>query len=354
VSQSDNGSPEVLKITLDDLAAVRTTQPEVQRSAAEQTSGPRVYGMVTSSPEAPVLAEQKGSLWLKGWFYLGGAGMLGSVLGWAIAEPAFIDGGLHRWGNTWLVPLVVTLTCVAFALSESAVERSSKKALIRAGIAIPLWVALAFVFYFIANIVYAIAISIAVQMGVTSHHNPAIWVSRGFAWMVFGVAGGIVYGLADRSPKKIGYGGLGGALGAALGGMIFDPISFLTQGGGLSRAVGFGLLGLATGVAMGLVESALKDRWLYVIQGPLAGKQFILYKPLTHLGSDQKSDIYLFKDSQILPLHATLQMQGGRLFLCPQGEVYVSGQPVRKMLALESGSVIQVGRYSFRYQERQR
>jgi ubiquitin-protein ligase len=36
---------------------------------------------------------------------------------------------------------------------------------------------------------------------------------------------------------------------------------------------------------MGLVGSALKDRWLYVTSGPLAGKQFILYKPQTIMGA---------------------------------------------------------------------
>jgi hypothetical protein len=34
-----------------------------------------------------------------------------------------------------------------------------------------------------------------------------------------------------------------------------------------SRAVGFGILGLATGIMMGVVESALKDRWFYVTAG---------------------------------------------------------------------------------------
>ena len=166
--------------------------------------------------------------------------------------------------------------------------------------------------------------------------------------------GGIVYGIVGRSSKKTGYGALGGAIGAAVGGLIFDPISFATHGGAASRAVGFGLLGITTGVAMGLVESALKDRWLYVTAGPLAGKQFILYKPQTTVGSMQTCDIYLFKDPDILPLHATLVQKAGRIHLIAEGTVYVSGQRVHSSRVLESGSVIQLGRYSFRYQERLR
>jgi len=84
------------------------------------------------------------------------------------------------------------------------------------------------------------------------------------------------------SAKKAWYGILGGAIGAGLGGMLFDPIALATKGARSAGALGFGLLGMATGVAMGLVESALKDRWLYVTAGPLAGKQFILYKAAHH------------------------------------------------------------------------
>jgi hypothetical protein len=59
--------------------------------------------------------------------------------------------------------------------------------------------------------------------------------------MVFGLAGGIVYGIAGMSTKKMLYGMLGGAIGAGLGGIVFNPIAILTHGGAASRAVGFGL-----------------------------------------------------------------------------------------------------------------
>jgi hypothetical protein len=136
--------------------------------------------------------------------------------------------------------------------------------------------------------------------------------------------------------------------------MIFDPISFATKTGGVSRAVGFGLLGLATGVAIGVVESALKDRWLYVASGPLAGKQFILYKPITTIGSSQSSDIYLFKDTSILPQHGIIELRGAQTFIRSAGTVFVSGAPVRNQRALQSGDLIQIGRYAFHFRERQR
>ena len=347
-----------LRVTLEDLSGVApadATALAVPAGAGAILPGsPRSYGNIHELPDAPVLAQDKGSVLLQAWFYLGLAGCLGALLGWGVAEPGFVDGPGQRYGNLLMIPLLVTLMCVGFAVAESIVERSAKKALYRGGLALPLGLVLGFLFDGLANIIYSIGLSICAQFGAHSYHNPAVWLTRGVGWMVLGVAGGVVYGILGQSMKKTGYGALGGALGAAIGGVIFDPISFLTHGGATSRAFGFGLLGMATGIAIGLVESALKDRWLYVTAGPLAGKQFILYKPQTAMGSAQTCDIYLFKDPDILPQHAFLQLKGSKVQLVAQGATYIGGQPVRSVRVLESGTVLQMGRYAFRYQERQR
>jgi Inner membrane component of T3SS, cytoplasmic domain len=349
-----------LRVTLEELADASRSESAALASAGVQpplsSPGAKSYGNIYAVPDAPALLHEKGSILLQAWFYLGLAGLLGALAGWGIAEPGFVDGprSAHHWGNVWIIPLLVTLMCVGFAVAESIVERSTKKALIRGVLALPLGIALGFVFSGLANVFFAIGLNICAQAGVQSFHNPAAWIVRGFAWMVLGAAGGVAYGIIGQSMKKTGYGALGGAIGAAVGGIIFDPISFVTHAGATSRAVGFGLLGTATGIAMGLVESALKDRWLYVTAGPLAGKQFILYKPQTAVGSSQNCDIYLFKDPEILPQHAMLELKGSKIHLIAHGTAYVAGQPVRGARVLENRSIIQLGRYAFRYQERQR
>lgn len=349
---------EVLRVTLDDLTEVESA-PSALATAAS-FSGTKSYGNIHEPSDPQIQPQEKGSIFLKAWVYLGVAGFIGALIGWSIAERGFVDGGPGRWGNTWMLPLIVTAMCVCFAVAESIVERSLRKGAIRVAISLPLGIVLGFLLDVIANVLYAIGLQICGSAGVQSFHNPAVWIVRGLAWAVFGVAGGIVYGIIGRSGKKVGYGALGGAIGAALGGMIFDPIAFGVekyfhhQSGTLSRAVGFTLLGMATGIAMGLVESALKDRWLYVTAGPLSGKQFILYKPLTVMGSAQTCDIYLFKDLEILPSHATLSQKGDRVYIDAQGPVYIAGQRVHSSRILETGAIIQIGRYSFRYQERPR
>lgn len=353
---SPENKDKSIKITLDDLASVTLPAADAMIPAAPVAGGAKIYGSINAASDPQTqIREEKGSLLLQAWFYLGAAGLLGAIVAWGICERSFIDNGgnEHGWGNWFMIPLIVALLCVGFGIAESVVERSPKKALIRGSLCLPLGLVLGFIFEFAANIIFNIGIAIIHEMGVQTYRNPAFWIVRGFAWMVFGAAGGLVYGIVGASGKKILYGMLGGVIGAGLGGVLFDPIAMLTRGGAASRAVGFALVGLATGIAVGLVESALKDRWLYVTAGPLAGKQFILYKPRTVIGSDQKSDIYLFKDGNILKEHAIVEIAGSRIMLLAIGDTYVNGQPVRQQ-ALMSGGVVQIGRYAFRYQERQR
>jgi Inner membrane component of T3SS, cytoplasmic domain len=350
---SDDRTP--LKITAADLAEIVVPEVGPNPIVAAKAGDAKSYGsVVDAADQAPAVAEERGSFLLQGWFYLGAAGLLGAVLGWGLCEPGFVDGRSgERWGNIWILPAVITFMCIGFGVAESIVERSVRKALLRGALAIPLGVVLGFIFQFFANLIYNVDLGLVAQMGVQSYRNPAAWIARGIAWAVFGVAGGIVYGIVGQSGQKTKYGIIGGAIGAGIGGMVFDPIAMLTKGGGLSRSVGFALVGLATGVAMGFVESALKDRWLYVTSGPLAGKQFILYKSVTTMGSMQGCDIYLFKDSNIAPQHATLAMSGSRVHLQAIGPTYVGGNSVQARV-LQDGDLIQIGKYAFRYKEKQR
>jgi hypothetical protein len=347
-------SDKPLKITLDDIANVSVPEPAVI-APVQNSSGPKIYGTINEAAEQFVpVSNEKGSILLQGWFYLGIAGWFGALAGWAIAEPGFVDAqAATHWGNFLMLPSIVTLMCFGFGVAESAVERSAQKAVLRGVLSLPLGLILGFFFDLMANVIYGIGLRVCYQAGAQSFQNPAVWVARGIAWMVFGAAGGVVYGIIGQSAKKGYYGVLGGILGAGLGGMLFDPISMLTKGGALSRAVGFALVGVATGAGMGLVESALKDRWFYVVAGPLAGKQFILYKSSTTIGSKQQSDIYLFKDPAILPDHAVIQITGARVQLRANGPVHWAGQTISSRV-LQDGDLLQVGRYSFRYKEKQR
>ena len=292
-----------------------------------------------------------GSIFMQSWFYLGLAGFIGAFLAWMLCEPSFSDAaGESSIGNDLLFPLMLVLMSIGYGTAESIVERSTQKGVTKGIISLCVGVVFGFLFNYIANVIYNVLLNL---FSAESYSNPLCWIARSVAWGVFGIAGGLVYGIVSASGKKCFNGLIGGGLGAAIGGLLFDPISFITDGGEASRAVGMSIVGAATGIAMGLVESSLKDRWLYVASGPLAGKQFILYKPRTVLGSNQTCDIYLFKDPSILPQHATIEQTPSGTCISSSTLLTISKQSVQSK-RLARGDSITIGRYTLIYDEKQR
>ena len=268
-----NEDPNKIRITDDDLRGVQIDEPwpgiPLPPKNPVGNSGPRQWGMISGAGSgASGLANNSisdANFLLKSWVYLGIAGVVGAFSAWALCEPGFEDGNRSRWGNILIFPLLVAAVSVALAVAESLVERSTQKAVKNGLLATALGVVLGFIFNIIANVIYSIGLTIITESaGQLSSGNPAVWFVRAIAWVAFGVSGGLVYGIVGRSWKKCLYGALGGMIGAGIGGLFFDPISLLTGGGGPSRCIGMMIFGASTGVAIGLVESALKNRWLYV------------------------------------------------------------------------------------------
>ena len=345
---------EKITISWDEIDQVAETPPAPPPPSSPDPADS--WGKIQSPSQSHAHAEH-GSLLMKAWFYLGLAGLIGAFLAWAFCEPSFEDGGPRGWADLWMFPLMVILMSVGFGTAESAVERSWKRAFLRGLASVGLGLVLGFIFDILANVLYGMMINILVEFGAnaeTLYKNPAFWAVRGTAWAVFGIVGGLIFGIVSKSGKKISYGMLGGAIGAGIGGLFFDPISLLAGGAEASRAIGMSILGASTGIAMGLVESALKDRWLYVASGPLAGKQFILYHDQTTIGKQQSCSIYLFKDPSILDQHAVIQHRGARTFITAYGEVVVSGQRLRVNTerVLANGETVQIGQYIFQYSEK--
>ena len=294
-------------------------------------------------------------------FYLSVAGGLGAFVAWLILEPFINEGNMKR-GEVPIAGMLLFPTVAAFVgLFLGAVEgimcRNPTRAFLSAMVGIGVGFGAGLVAIFPAGMVFNIAIQIMVQIdpGVVQGRMPhgfaflVLMMGRGAAWAIVGIPAGLGQGVAVGEKKVMLNGLLGGVLGGLLGGLLFDPIDLLFSGGhkaSLSRAVGLVTIGVLVGLLIGLVEQWTKTAWLLMKAGPLAGKQFVIYRNPTVLGSSPKADIYLFKDSAIEPRHALIHNRGGRFEIedceTPDG-TYVNGVPIRRHI-LQPGDQIVLGK----------
>ena len=179
--------------------------------------------------------------------------------------------------------------------------------------------------------------------------------ARAATWGTLGLFLSAAAGAVLRNPKKLLIGMAGGLVGGVAGGLLFDPVVRLTGGNHhLSRLVAVVAIGVVSGVATGLIEDAVKAGWFKVTGGLIAGKQFVLYRNPTYIGSSPQSHIYLFKDPQVGRRHAAVHVVPGGYEiedLPLGGKTLVNGKAVSRA-RLRSGDRIQVGRTTFQFSEK--
>jgi hypothetical protein len=297
------------------------------------------------------------------YFYLGLAGCIGALVGWGCIEPFFDDRELGNQEASHVAALMlfpVTAAAVGLFLgaAEGIICRNFLRALLCAAVGLGIGFAGGFISLFAGGIVFALMSSIAREVMGNKRspdgmpHGFALFifiVGRAIAWSLAALPAGMGQGIALREKKVIWNGILGAVLGGLLGGMLFDPIDLMFknhESAASSRGVGLAIIGIMVGVFIGLVEQWTKTAWLLMRQGPLAGKQFVLYRQQTTIGSSPKADIYLFKDDAIEPQHALLHNRGGRFEIEDCGSrdgTYINGLPVKKQM-LKAGDQIVLGK----------
>ncbi|MCC6579235.1 MAG: FHA domain-containing protein [Phycisphaeraceae bacterium] len=180
-------------------------------------------------------------------------------------------------------------------------------------------------------------------------------IARSVMWGLFGLFLTIAPGLAMWNIKRFSIGLIGGFVGGLAGGMFFDPVMrYAGHNDVLSRFIGLVAIGLASGIATGLLESAAKAGWLKVTSGLIAGKQFIIYRNPTYIGSSPICEIYLFNDAAVGAHHAAIHsVRGGYEIedLNDHSQTYLNGRPIIRA-RLRGGDEIQVGSSTFIFQER--
>ncbi len=336
-----------MRITASDLTA-----PVVEEYLETQAYLTRDIGDVSDQP------------WLirviyANWFYLALTGAVGGLVAWLILEPFFDDKVEGVQVSALLMfPVVAGFVGMFVGAAEGLMCRNGLRTVVSGAVGLGIGFLGGAVALFPASMVYGFMIQIAVAFWRDPQEGEMptglallIWMmGRAAAWGLVAIPAGIGQGIALREKKVVINGLVGGVLGGMVGGLLFDPISlFLTSADGqatYSRAIGFMTIGLFVGLFIGLVEGWTKTAWLLMRKGPLAGKQFILYKDTTILGSSPKAGIYLFKDDAIEPRHAVISNRGGRFEIedqtTPDG-TYVNGIPITRHI-LQSGDQIVLGK----------
>jgi hypothetical protein len=181
-------------------------------------------------------------------------------------------------------------------------------------------------------------------------------IAQSISWAVLGSFLAIAPGVVAKNRKRLNIGLAGGALGGLIGGLLLDPFSSLTGSPEIGRLFAICCIGAITGAATGIIERAARTGWLRVTAGVIKGKQFILYRNPTYIGSAPDCQIYLFRDPKVGRRHAAIHLLKGRIEiedLPLGGATLVNSMPIARR-SLRQGDQITIGATKFLFQEKTR
>lgn len=350
-----------LNLTSEDLNSVEVDQQVAAMKEAERVALVREVG---------IAQEAKGGGTLQAILILTAGGAIGGFIAFLFTR---LETALELFeGNAFAGNLIFTFTLAFFiglavAMADVIASRNWAKLGIVAAIAVPAAVVSALLLGVVAHLVYSNGtewiFDNALEQAIDNDWSDqeffdyvTLWLHpvRGLAWLLVGVSAGITAGAGSRSLKRIGIAAGGGAIGGFLGGFIFD---FLPQDEGgevWAQLIGIVLLGTLIGLAASLVEQAAKSRWIEIVSGGLAGKQFILYKRQIMLGSSPQADITIIKDPAIPDLAAMIDTGSGQSRLSaanPAVPVYVNGV-AQINCTITDGDIITLGSSQLRFREK--
>ncbi len=170
-------------------------------------------------------------------------------------------------------------------------------------------------------------------------------VSRAVGWGVLGVFVGAGEGVRAVSPKKIGVGILGGLVGGLIGGFALEYSRLAFPALPLSRLIGLVILGICIGLFYGMIEQGMSFGVLRVLTGSLKGKEFLINQGRMRIGRARRNEIALPTYEELADLQARLRVRRGEAVLTnvePKLPVLVNEARIQEK-KLKLGDVIKMG-----------
>ncbi len=168
---------------------------------------------------------------------------------------------------------------------------------------------------------------------------------RGLGWAIMGLGIGTAVGLIKPEIKRILFCAIGGLVGAFIGGFLFNYICDIIPNDVVARGVAIVIMGLLIGLGVGLLEQFAKAAWLKVIRGEFEGKEYLVFAGTTSIGNNGKNTIVLFKDKLVGPHHCDIKLEGSKYVLTdcgtPMGTI-VNGHKTTRHI-LRQGDAIAIG-----------
>jgi hypothetical protein len=170
-------------------------------------------------------------------------------------------------------------------------------------------------------------------------------IIRGVGWSIMGLGVGVAIGLIKPAFKRILLCSLGGMVGGYIGGFLFNYVCDIIPFDLVARGIALTIMGVLVGLGVGLLEQVAKKAWLKVIRGEFEGKEYLVFAGKTSIGNNGKNTIVLFKDKLVGPHHCDIVLEGNKYVLydrgTPMGTV-VNGRKVTKHM-LRKGDSIAIG-----------
>lgn len=180
-------------------------------------------------------------------------------------------------------------------------------------------------------------------------------IGRAASWSILGFGIGVSQGLADRSRQKLVFGVIGGSLGGAVGGYLFEALRIaLGNRYDLSQGLGIVILGAGLGVFLALVEQALRRAWVQVLSGRQEGRSYLLGRR-SALGLDERAEVGLFADPLIARRHAEIEATPRGYLLrnfTAADRTQVNGANVPGEVLLHDGDRIRLGQTQLIFRQR--
>lgn len=267
------------------------------------------------------------------------AGVVGSVIGWALVEPWFREGGCAgRWGmgNAFFFPVVAGMICAALVFAESWPRGRQTSAASLACAGFGAGFGLGFLLQIPAHMLFAWLRPLAdysLQPGDTGDWWLAL-TARCLAWGGLGITAGLAAGIVTGNWRVCGPAVMGGLFGGLVAGFSFNAIQFwlhpaASGSAWASRVTGFAMMGGMAGLGMGVASDMVRQGRLVVLSGCPIGTQVLLDAAPCLIGTSRECSVVLPEDHIIFPVHAVIEKVGFGFEIQPadpRAETLVNGR----------------------------